>query len=549
MINGILSKQNKDNLRNNNEETKKPITSVSEFIKNKISNMETSTKLAFICTVISTFVCHIVFFANRWANEDDHHTFLARTNMIGSGRWMNGKIFGSDYLAPIILFVIVMIALGLVSVMIVKMFKQKNKVYIFITSLLISTFPILALGFGYGFMIERYIIGILCATFAVFITDRYKYGAIVGSISLAISIGYYQSYICVAIALIMLLIIRKILENKGTLKDTILYIVKFLIMGVVGYILYQIILKLICNSTGISLLSYKGIDKMGSLPPLSQIPEYIARTYKDFINFFMGTKFIKPLTYGKIAQLFLCLMSFVLLICVIIKNKVYRRKISLLLLIAFVILIPFGFNMLDFVAWQSQTSSLNIYQFVFIFIIPFILLDMIEKDNFIGRMGQNIISIIGWSCTVCALLLIWHNASVTNIYYLKINDYYTSTVQLVNRMYSRIEETEGYTEDTPVMVGNKKGIYLNSTANRGYKKIFLHDQGLWSQFIGFSKRINKTDYKFHNLVSNTLGIELESVSDEEYYEIYNSEEYEQMECWPSVNCIQFINDVLVLKIS
>lgn len=288
---------------------------------------------------------------------------------------------------------------------------------------------------------------------------------------------------------------------------------------------------------------------MGSLPPFNQIPEYIDRTYEDFINFFKGTKFIRPLEYGKIAQLFLCLISFVLLICVIIKNKVYRKKISLILLIVFIILIPLGFNMIDFIAWQSRASSLNIYQFVFIFIIPFILLEMLEKDNFISRVGQNIISIIGWACTVCALLLIWHNTSVSNIYYLKINDYYTSTVQLVNRIHSRIESTEGYTEDTPEMIGNKKGIYLNSTANRGYKNIFLYDQGLWTPFIGFSERPNKTDYKIHRLVSNILGIQLESLSAEEYYEIYNSEEYEQIECWPSVNCIQFINDILVLKIS
>lgn len=529
--------------------SKKPIIKVSEFIGNKITNIEETTKLAFIFTVISTFICHMVFFMNRWANEDDHHLFLAKSDMTNIGRWMNAKILGGDYLVPIILFIIVMISLGLISVMVVKMFKQKNKLYIFITSLLISTFPVLALGFGYGFMIERYIMGMLCATFAVFITDRYKYGAILGSISLAISIGYYQSYICISIALIMLLIIKKILENKETLKDYAIYIMKFLIMGILGYILYQIILKLMCNYIGISLLSYKGIDKMGSLPPLNQIPEYITRTYYDFINFFKGVKFIRPLEYGKIAQLFLCIINFVLLICIIIKNKVYRKKLSLMLLIVFVILIPLGFNMIDFIAWQSRTSSLNIYQFVFIFIIPFILLEMLEKDNFISRAGQNVTSIMGWICTVCGLLLIWHNTSVSNIYYLKINDYYTSTVQLVNRIHSRIESTEGYTEDTPEMIGNKKGIYLNSTANRGYKNIFLYDQGLWTPFIGFSERPNKTDYKIHRLVSNILGIQLESLSAEEYYEIYNSEEYEQIECWPSVNCIQFINDILVLKIS
>ena len=110
--------------------SKKPIIKVSEFIGNKITNIEETTKLAFIFTVISTFICHMVFFMNRWANEDDHHLFLAKSDMTNIGRWMNAKILGGDYLVPIILFIIVMISLGLISVMGVKMFKQKNKLYI-----------------------------------------------------------------------------------------------------------------------------------------------------------------------------------------------------------------------------------------------------------------------------------------------------------------------------------------------------------------------------------------------------------------------------------
>ena len=154
---------------------KKKINSISNVLTNFFEKINTNLKLAFIYTITSTFFCHIVYFINRWANEDDFHEVLGQINMIGSGRWMPGTVLSSSYLAPIVLLAITMIFLGLISVMINSMFKVKNKIYIFIVSLLLSSFPILAFGFGYGFMVERYVLGMFFAVFSAYITSKYKY--------------------------------------------------------------------------------------------------------------------------------------------------------------------------------------------------------------------------------------------------------------------------------------------------------------------------------------------------------------------------------------
>lgn len=522
----------------------KKVKSLSEVLKKLYNKIESNAKLAFVITTIAMFICHIVYFINRWANEDDFHSILGELNMIGSGRFMPGTVLSSWFLAPVVLLIISMIALGLISMMIINMFKIKNKIYVIITSLLLATFPILALGFGYGFMVERYVMGMFFAVFTVFIANKFKYSGIISAFTLAITMGYYQSYIAISIGLIMFMIIFKMFENKK-IKENLKYIVKFLLIGICGVIIYMVAVRVVCHFTNTPLLDYKGINNMGSLPPLNKMGFLLKRTYLDFINFYLSKNFLRPMWYGRIAQFILCISTIILISIMIKKNKIYKHKLNLILLIIIILLIPMGFNIIDFMAYESETSSLNIYQFVLILILPFLLLDKIDLLN----INRNFFNTIEWVGVISAIVLIWNNFIITNVYYLKINDFYTTTVQLTNRVYNRIEQMPNYDGTSRIMVGNKKGIYMDSRVYKDYYKYILYDQGLWDQFIGYAPRPEGTDFKFHYLVENILGVHLNSVTSKEFEKIYNSEEYKGMESWPKQNCIKYIGDVIVVKIS
>lgn len=520
------------------------------FIRRIGSKISQNDKLAFCYTCIITFICHITFFVERWLNEDDFRYIFGEPTNIGSGRWMNGNILGSKYLLPIVLLVITMIALGLSSALINSMFKIKDKFFVFLISALLATFPILALGFGYSFMIERYVLGILTATFSVYITDKYKYGFIFGAFVLAISLGYYQSYLSIAITLSIFLILIKGFDDIK-IKKYIEYILRFLIMGILGIILYLIMVKISCYITGMQLYNYKGINKIGTLPPLSKIPWLIIRTYGHFIGFLFGKFFIKPLNYGLCAQLILSIVDCILVLILIIKSKIYQNKYKFALILFFIIILPLGFNIIDFIAYESNISSLNIYQFVFVFILPLILMNCLynaneQQNKLITSFSMTVLS---WVTCISAIMLIWHNFVITNIYYLKINHFYTYTVELTNRIYDRIESIEGFNSETKVLLGNLNGIYNGLRTNNTFDEIFLYDQGLWHQFIGYYPVPIQSDFKFHMLVSNIIGINLKSVSTEEYEKIINSQEYQEMKNWPHKDSIKFIDDILVIKIS
>lgn len=527
---------------------RKKIMSITEFLKDYFKKLDANVKVAFMTAMASTFLCHIVYFINRWANEDDFHEIMGQLNMIGSGRWMPGTILSSNFLAPIVLLVIAMVFLSLISVMIVDLFKVKKKTYVAFIALILTSFPVLALGFGYGFMVERYVLGMFFAVLAVYSCSKYKFGIIPGSLALAITMGYYQSYIAISISLIILHVIVRMLEKFDN-KDNIKLVLKYLIMGACGIILYMLTVRLVCHFTGVPLLDYKGINNMGSLPPLDQFVPLLKRTYEDFFNFYLGRKFLRPLIYGRISQILLFLVNIFLIIYIAYKQKVYKRPLNMALLFVFLIFLPLGFNIVDFIAYESETSSLNIYQFVFVFIYPFILLGLLE-DGFFKKTKQNeVLNITSWIVIICGIAILWSNFVLTNIYYLKVNDFYTTTVQLTNRVFDRIEQMPNYEGSVPVMVGNKNGIYMDQRVYKDYYKVLTYDQGLWDQFIGYAPRPTGTDFKFHYLVENIIGVHLPSVTPEKFEEIYESEEYEEMEAWPHKDSLKYIDDVLVVKIS
>lgn len=504
--------------------------------ENKIKR---STIIAFLSAVISGFFCHLGFFINRWANEDSFFNLEVEKNMISSGRWMPGNIL-SEYTSPIVLFIIVLISLGLIAIMIEKMFKIEKTSHIVITSSLISTFPILALSFGYTFMIERYMLGLVLAVLSVYLVDYKKHSWILGSIFLAISLGYYQSYITVAIILSMLKIIQYILTENKNFKDNIKYAIKYILMGICGIGLYLLITKLVCFFTAIPLSGYKGIDTMGSLPPLSKIPFLAARTYLHVLYFFLGSEFIRPFWYARIPQIILCALDVIFLGIITCKNKIYKDKKTLSFLIILILLLPLGLNILDFILYNSNISSLNLYQFVFVLIMPFILL---ESVNFKYKKVLTTFSLI------LAILVVWNNFSISNLYYNKINDYNTSTMLLTNRIYDRLESTGNINKDTKVLLINRYGIYGDLKKDDGYNEHILLDQGLWDRYIGYSVMPEADDYKFNLLVQNLIGVSLKKVTREERLEIMSTNEFESMPSWPDRDSIKYIDDVLVVKVS
>lgn len=514
-------------------------------VKNYFIELFCKYKTAIYSSFIMTFLTHLFFFSNRFINEDDLGFIHFGGNVLSTGRWVAGDLLMGISQIPIVRLVFVILAMVLITVLICDLFQIKSKKSMFLVALLLSTFPSLAVSFSYLFMIEIYIVALLLAVVAVYVTVRMKFGFILGSILISISLGCYQSYIGVAAALCLLYLIKMVLDKKDT-KEIVLMVGKLLAMGIVGIILYFIILKIILSIKGVTLSNYKGANEMG-IPPLGQWPSLLYRTYLHFIGYFIGQSFFKATSFYSWVRILTILSSSLLGIYIVVNKKLYKNKVNFMLLILFIILMPLVVNIVDFVAYNTELSTLNIYQFV----IPFILcIVLLEYSTLNGKNFKKIIGIIECVSVLTLTLVGWDNFITTNRYYMKVYSFCNYTYSFNTRLLARIEETPGFSYDMPVMiVGEEESEFYEMLYDiTPWNDVINYDQALWGRYVGYEDLyFFENDAKIIRIIGNTLGVDLQIASFDVKEKILETNEFENMEVWPSKDAVKIIDDVLVIK--
>ena len=492
-------------------------------------------KYSIYSSMIFTFLTHFYFFSRRLANEDDLSYLVFKDFALTSGRWNNGTLFTTSLMSPSVNFILVIIILAIISLLICDIFKIKNKKNMILISLIISTFPSLALSFSYLFMVEIYMTSLLLAVLAVWLSTKWKYGFIPGSLCIALSLGNYQSYIAVSVSLIIIYVIKETIDKK---KEILKDILKLFIMGILGIIIYFIILKVLLLINKTSLSNYKGADSMG-IPPISEWPKLIFRTYKHFIGYFIEKSYFRVSIFESIIRILTIILTFILLINKITKEKFYKNKTNIIIFIILIVLIPFTFNIVDFMAFKADLTSLQIYSFSSLYLLIILILDK-TKPNYLNTILTILIIAIGIM-----------NFTTVNKYYFKQETYYKYTENFNNRLLNKIESTEGYYYGIPIIFKGESNsnFYkeLNTLPNTNDNITF--DQSLWGgKYIGYADLYTyNNDKKIFTMINNEFGVYLNRATDEERDKIKDNIEYNNMKSYPEKYSIKIIDGILVVN--
>ncbi len=492
-------------------------------------------KYSIYSSMIFTFLTHFYFFTRRLANEDDLSYLVFKDFALTSGRWNNGTLFTTSLMSPSINFILVIIILAIISLLICDIFKIKNKKNMVLISLIITTFPSLALSFSYLFMVEIYMTSLLLAVLAVWLSTKWKYGFIPGSFCIALSLGNYQSYIAVSVSLIIIYIIKEIIDKK---KEILKDILKLFIMGILGIIIYFIILKVLLLINKTSLSNYKGANSMG-IPPIREWPKLIFRTYKHFIGYFIGKSYFRVSIHESIIRILTIILTFILLITKINKDKIYKSKTNIILLSIIIILIPLTFNIVDFMAFKADLTSLQIYSFSSFYLLMILILDK-TKPNYLNTIITILIIAIGIM-----------NFITINKYYFKQETYYKYTENFNNRLLNKIESTEGYYYGIPIIFKGEinSNFYKDLNALPNTNDNITFDQSLWGgKYIGYADLFTyNNDNKIFKMINNEFGVYLNRATDEERDKIKDNKESNNMKSYPEKDSIKIIDGILVVN--
>ncbi|MDE6749446.1 MAG: glucosyltransferase domain-containing protein [Lachnospiraceae bacterium] len=383
----------------------------------------------------------------------------------------------------------------------------------------------------------------------------------VGIICLVLCLGTYQAYICVTLALIVMLAIRKLSDGEYW-HSTARNLFKNALVLFASAFLYLIGWKMLQRILGIwTADTYNGMAHLGDYSDISFV-SVIITCYKNFLRFFTNPTPFSTMTFRNINMSILWewLIRFVnAAIFIKLGINLYRvnRKnryncssdgesrqqwiCGNILMIFLIVVFPLCCN---FVCLMSKGMEHDLMTFAFI--CPYILAIMFDDNaaevNNSPRINTSVISahsmrwFISYATSILLSVIIWSNVVYANQTYYKKSLQEQAAISLMTRIVNDIERHEGYIPGvTPVaFIGSfEKSPYTVELS--GFTDITPYGMGRTAlTYFG-------TDYAMLKYVIN-VNMNLTRV-DELDAEMFS------MPCYPVDGSINYIGDVLIIKIS
>ncbi len=526
---------------------------IIKLIKDKISflNLDYARlKFTLLVSSILFVVSHIYLATNDFINEDDIN-LMGKTFSLGSGRWsrdMVGGIYHNYYLSTL-MFLGALLLITFIVCIIVEIFDIKSKINIFLLAFFTATIPTNVYIFSYQHNIITYILAFFLATFSFYIIVKFKKNnMIIASFLLAFSVGIYQSYFSVVAALSVFWMIYLIIEKEYTVKELIKEGVRIIVYILLSIVIYLLMLKLMLSLNTEVLTAYKGAENIGKLPPLNMWGQLIVKTYSNFMSYFFTSKYIYHSTFTVIINAFL-LITMVVNIFVFAKKKLAKdseKNAKIIMLVILVMLIPFGVELMSFVAYTVDTNNLNTHSYVFVYAFCVYLFDK-YNSMYSSNLRHKNIHIVSYLLVFIFAFsdVVYSNYLITNITYLKMDRHTKFTTEYLNRLVMRIQSVEGFDAKNNIVmfVGRPED---NGILN--FTEVVEH-QGYWGgDIVGMA---TDESYKFRGLTKSLLGEKFEISTREERNEFQatHSEEINEMGVYPQSNSIRLIDGVLVVKLN
>lgn len=415
---------------------------------------------------------------------------------------------------------------------------------IFIAAVMTCNPTMTATNATYLHSVDFYALALFLSVFGVWLIKKEKLiFTVLGAISLSVSLGIYQAYICVAIALVMIHFIFKMMELP-TFKNTIKSFAKYLISFAGAAIIYLVVWKIFQNVFNIwTADSYNGMSSLGDYSDVS-IGSLIATTYTNVFNYFIHPETFTTIPFRGVSLSifwvyilrFCNIAVFVMLLLALItknvksKTNLWQRIVQILI----VVLFPFGINFVCIMS-KGMEHALMIYAFCLGYILA-----IKATESSLSHLAEIQITrraCIPWIVVLSSILIIsWSNIVYANQVYLKKDLQEKATHSLMTRIVYEIESTDDYIAGvTPVAFS---GSFENTpyiTDVEAFKDLLPMGMGKSPlTYVG-------TDYAYLTYILN-VNMNLTRIDG-------TNETVQEMPIYPAKGSVAFVDDILVVKIS
>lgn len=452
------------------------------------------------------------------------------------GRWfleILGRFFdkaGLNYNLPSVNGILYIAVLAVAAALLVSVLKIRSKLSAVLIGALFVAFPTVTATMIYRYTTIFYGISAVLAVLAVWVLGRFRGSILASAVLVALSMGIYQAYAPLTIALFVLQLICEGLRGEADGRQLVLHGLRDCLVLVLGLGLYFAGMKLSIALWGFTLVDYQGISTMGS-SSLSQLPQLVVNALKSVCQLplrdYCG---VANRALMRIAYLLLGVISAAMVLWIFVKKikNVGTCVITGLLLVAFILAVGF----VEVMVPDGWIYTLMVYSFTLLACAPLAILECLpqEEQKKLISWGRKAVILL------VALLVFFYgyyaNVNYTAAYFAgeQIDNYLSGVV-------IRATMTEGYTTDKQwAMIGDIQDPLFGGPWN---------DEITYTG-LGFTEYL-LNQYSRRDWIENYIGYDIPRADDAAITALAETEAVKAMPCYPNAGSIAVIGDTVVIK--
>lgn len=394
---------------------------------------------------------------------------------------------------------------------------------------LVSNLAVTELCGIYIYIYDCCMIALFFACLAVwcFLHIRNPWNMIAGAVCLVVSMGFYQAYLSVTIVLCVIVLLQKTFADTSWKEEvrSASAMVLMAVMGCAGYLLLYKILLMRWHTTPTG-----GANGMGRLAALSvqAVLHNIMKTYKDILQFFItDSRYFGGAACALHGLLLLLALTGFAVLLFQSKLQIHNVAAAILLFIT----LPVWCNFISIIQGENIVLRSS-YALYLLFPVCFMIAGECKRIP-VRKLMQYITAFI------CLFLLV-RNIQYSNTVYMYARVTYDRTVSIMTRVLDDIEEQEGYASGvTPVAV-------IGEFSRNDHVEAWHGDYKIVNGHSKASTTYPQTTYNFWR----SLGSPVNGIMEKDVLKTYaESDQVQQMPCYPYEGYCRMIDDVLVVKIA
>lgn len=497
--------------------------------------------ISFVACFVIGFLTYGYLMANHFLTYDSIWNLYSEQDMITSGRQFLTYVckISSNYDLPWLNGILAIFYMSVTSIFLNDIFEIRNKISIVLVSGLFVTFPSVISTYAYIYTIDGYMLAMLIATIAVWVTKKNKLGFILGIFLLGFSLGIYQAYLSYVMVLCVLLLLISLLYDDE-MKKIFIQAGKYILMGIGGYLFYIITLNVMLAYKGQTLSGYQGTDAVNRFS-VSGIPEGMKSAFMNFINFARWENVLTTTETMKYATIGILAMGIIIYIYLFFRQSCIKSLLKSSLVVILTATLPFCATVVNILSPDTLHHLLMRGAWSLFFIFAVVLADklIIDKNKIICSVQKLVVVLT----ILVSAILVFEFSKMANVVGYNMQERYEKSYALSLRIVEMLEDTPGY----------EHGMKVAILGGEPDETIFPSTQMTQKDLSGYfgvdgDYFLNSTE-KYAVFMAHYMNVTLTTIAYEEEVELANTEEFAKMKKFPNKECIQKIGDVWVVKLN